>query len=409
MQFSQLVTSMKKYNKTDGELLVIMPFFMNYNILSKHLSLLKGQTCQSFDLIIVLNALSDERKVEEIVESSGCKFGIVLAKRKEDTGSAGGYFTGERYAIENGYDAVVIGDDDCLPIEKTLLEKAVAKWKGGALAVAAESMFVTDEQTIYTSRSIPFYGLIDISLLKTGGLHYLPMYIGADDWEFILRTMRGVGLVPIDSFVIHPARHSIFANFSRSLLYRINTMLLVVPNCIEEYLYGFAFICPIYLIFGSRAARDGALHILKSVIIHKFGKDALLKETAFDESPPKAFDRTISSSPSRKATDVIFYDYSQVRGGYGRIPAFAASVWGKTVLLDLVQNYSVLVSMMCAKETWIESARGTYLIARNPSTLARVVKIFLFTLVFPLFLVGAIASYFINWARKPDTRRYGLD
>lgn len=408
MRFSELVTFTKQYNKMGGGVLIIIPFYTNYDALSRHLYLLTRQTVQSFDLIIVLNAVSDEEKVMKLVEGSGCKFGVMLAKRKEDTGSAGGYFTGERYAIENGYRAIVIGDDDCLPVEPALLAKSIAAWRGGALATAPEVRFMMDNQPIYTSRAAVFYGLLDISLLKKNGLHYLPMYIGADDAEFSFRSIGGIRIFPVDSFVIHPARHSIFTDFNRSLLYRINLMLLVVPDLIEEYMYNFAGICPVYLIFGSRAARDGALHVLKSVILHRFGKEALPKETPSMESPPERFDVVISSSPSRKGRGALFYDYSQIRGGFNRLPAFAATVAGKVVLLDVVQNYSVLVSMALAKETWIASSGGTYLLARNPGIIRKIAKLCLFALVFPGFLFAGIVMYLISWARKPHTLGYGL-
>jgi len=392
--------------RKSGRVLIVLPFYLNYPSLFAHLELLSRQACRDFDLIIVANALSDEERILHFIDKAELGFGIILVKRKEDTGSAGGYFTGEKFALESGYGAIIHADDDCLPVDPSLIGNLVAKWEGGALAAGAECRFLHGGSEVYASKSTTYYGLVDCGRLRARGLHYVPMYIGADDLEFGYRVVHGLDVAWVDSHVTHPARHTIFADFNRSLLYRINAMLLVIPNRIEEYMYGFAGICPAYLIFGSSSARMGGAHLLRSVILHRFGKGALPELSVFEEPPPKSFDAIISSSREKKGA--VHYDYSQVRGGFGRLPAFAASVNGKVVLLDLVQNYSVLLSMMLAKETWIESGRGTYLLARNSGPVQKIVKLGVFAIAMPFFLGAGIATFFINWARKPDTRGYGV-
>ncbi len=399
-EYASLVTE----NRKGGAILLIMPFYTNYPMLFKHLDLLTKQTFTDFDVMIVANAISDVDKILDFIAKGKYPFGIVLSKRKEDTGSAGGYFTGEKYALEKGYSAVIIGDDDCLPMDDRLIEKMVSEWKGGALAAGPECRFLMDDNVVYTNRALPFYNLIDISLLKKGGLHYLPAYIGADDIDFTLRVAKGVKISQIDSYVMHPARHSIFANFERSLLYRVNQMLLTIPECFVDYMYDFVVICPIYLIFGSARAKAGAMHILKSVLAHRYGKEALLKDASYLEKAPEKYDIVVS--PLREGRGG--YDYSEVRGGFGKLPGFSRMVAGKIVLLDMINNYAVLASMMLAKETWIESAKGTYLIARNSGIAQDLDKICLFALVLPFFFIGGVLTYLLNCLRKPDTHRYGL-
>src|SRR5208283_4347411 len=198
--------SLIRENRKGGEVLLIMPFYTNYQALFKHLDSLTKQTFTAFDVVIVANAVSDEKKIVNFIANGKFPFGIVLAKRKEDTGSAGGYFTGEKYALEKSYRAVIIGDDDCLPMDDRLIEKMVSEWKGGALAAGPECRFLMGDTVVYTNRALPFYNLIDIGLLKRGGLHYLPAYIGADDIDFTLRIAKGVKISQIDSYVTHPAR-----------------------------------------------------------------------------------------------------------------------------------------------------------------------------------------------------------
>ena len=401
--FSEYAALIKEDRK-GGAILLIMPFYTNYPALFKHLDSLTKQTFTGFDVVIVANAVSDEKRINDFIAKGKFPFGIAVVKRKEDTGSAGGYFTGEKYALEKGYQAVIIGDDDCLPMDDRLIEKMVAQWKGGFLAAGPECRFLMEDKVVYTNRALPFYNLIDISLLKKGGLHYLPAYIGADDIDFTLRVGKGVKISQVDSYVTHPARHSIFANFERSLLYRINQMLLTVPECFVDYMYDFAIICPIYLIFGSARAKAGAAHILESVLAHRYGKEALPKDAEYHENAPEKYDITVS--PLKKGQGG--YDYSEVRGGFGKLPGFSSMVRGKIVLLDMINNYAVLASMMLAKETWIASSKGTYLIAKNPGIVQDIAKICLFVLVLPFFLIGGVLTYLLNCLRKPDTRRYGL-
>lgn len=403
LDYAEIVLERRKRD----DVLLVLPFYTNYQAMFSNLELLARQGCQDFDVIVVANAVSDEKKILEFVGKLGMRYGIVVAKRREDTGSAGGYFTGEKYALEKGYGAVVHVDDDCLPVSPDLLGKLIAKWKAGALAAGPECRFLLGSETIYSSKSTVFYGLVDCSLIGARGLHYVPMYIGADDLEFGYRVVHGERTEWVDSHVTHPARHSIFANFERSLLYRINTMLMVIPRRLDEYMYGFALVCPVYAIFGSERSRKGGLHMLRCVLAHRFGKDALPKEMAYAEKPPEKFGRIISSSRLRREKEAVHYDYSQIRGGFSRLPGFAASVFGKAVLLDLVQNFSVLASMMFARETWIESNRGIYCISRNGNPAAWALKMLAFAAAFPPMVGLGLLTFMINWARKPDTRGYG--
>ncbi len=98
--------------RKNSQVLIVMPFYDNYAAIAKHLELLSAQTTSDFDIVIVASVVSDEKKLREIIDGGNYKFGVALVKRKEDTGSAGGYFTGEKYALENGYRAILIGDDD---------------------------------------------------------------------------------------------------------------------------------------------------------------------------------------------------------------------------------------------------------------------------------------------------------
>jgi rhamnopyranosyl-N-acetylglucosaminyl-diphospho-decaprenol beta-1,3/1,4-galactofuranosyltransferase len=116
-ELSEVIISEKRYGRIGKDTLVIMPFYNSYDYLSRHIELLKRQTFKGFDLLIVLSSVSDGKKVDEILGTAAPDYGIIAVKRKDDTGSAGGFYAGQKYALEHGYQYMVITDDDCLPVD----------------------------------------------------------------------------------------------------------------------------------------------------------------------------------------------------------------------------------------------------------------------------------------------------
>lgn len=407
MRFADLVGFTKSYGEKKADLLIVIPFYKNYEALSEHLERLSRQTYGKFDVLIVLNSVSDENIVMEIVEKGKSDFSITLVKRKEDTGSSGGFFCGEKYVLENGYSSFILADDDCMPGEDRLVEKLLAEHDKGRNVPQPRIRYMLDGEFVFTGTCAHMYSLYDSALLKETGLHYYHLYIGADDSEFQSRVRRFRRLELIDSTVIHPARHSIFANFDRSLLYRTNDMLFFVPDRFLYYLYNFSFFIPCYLILGGRRTRSGGMVLLKNILMHRFGKDALkdLPEDQ-DRQVPERFDLHVVpyQSPEKNR---FFFDYSK-KNSINELVGFARAVARKRVLLSAIPNFAVLICALLAEETWVSHPKEKYLLTKNGSLLSHIVKMILFLLSLSVTLPLGILSFLISWIRRPKTLGFGL-
>ncbi|MEW6036203.1 MAG: glycosyltransferase family A protein [Candidatus Micrarchaeota archaeon] len=406
VRFDELARVLKRYGEGRHDGLIIMPSYKAYDYLFRHLELLQKQTFRDFDLLIMLSSESDEKKVSGFLDSMRPGFVVVLAKRNEDTGSAGGFFAGEKYALENGYKYVFLTDDDLLPLDADTIGRLVEERKKGAMLAYSSPHFVVDGERAFTGSGIHFYSLLDISLLKEAGLHFAPMYIGADDTELASRVLKLAGPVSTGCSVSHPGRHSIFADFERSILYRINDMLLIMPGHFVDYIYGSSVLLPAYLVFGSERARKAGFHLMKALIAHKFGKGAIPPKGGGDAAPgSEVYELVVTPLQSVKTGNVFRY-------GYGKGPAhmldLAGKALGKKVLLYPINNYAVILSMLLAKETWVSASRGEFLLAKSGNPLLHALRLAVFCFVFPAFLSFGLLSFAINWARKPDTWGYGI-
>ncbi|MFH0884745.1 MAG: glycosyltransferase family A protein [Candidatus Micrarchaeota archaeon] len=82
---------LKTYGKPRGSALVIIPMLSEYNLLHEHMQLLAGQTSDSFDVLLVLNRLTDSEKALQALEECALPACVIVGRRKEDTGSAGAF------------------------------------------------------------------------------------------------------------------------------------------------------------------------------------------------------------------------------------------------------------------------------------------------------------------------------
>lgn len=172
-------SGLKKARKST---LVIIPFYREYKSLEIHIRHLSHQSCKNFDALVVLNALSDEAKTAMAVKKGKPNFRVILAKRIEDTGSAGGFFTGQLFAIEKHYKSMILADTDCLPIHKDVILQLLESESAGY--ACASSMVARNGKPSMEPGKIPMYCLISRRVALRRGLYYAPIYLGGDDLEY---------------------------------------------------------------------------------------------------------------------------------------------------------------------------------------------------------------------------------
>lgn len=177
-------------------------------LLLRCLSALNVQTHRLSQIVIVDNASTDDT-VQEL-EKSGFldKPNARLLALTHNTGGAGGFSTGIKYAFEQGADYVWMMDDDALP-HVTALEEvmrhATPEHIYGSLAVNGEytawtTTLIAAQKDVHIKseipeiaevKSLPFLGfLTSKEIYQKIGLPNESYFIAADDTEYCMRAYK---------------------------------------------------------------------------------------------------------------------------------------------------------------------------------------------------------------------------
>ncbi|MFH1520292.1 MAG: hypothetical protein ABID61_01475 [Candidatus Micrarchaeota archaeon] len=404
MNVDNHISYKKEFIKKRANTLIITPIYLNYEFLSKHLELLSKQTIQNFDVILVLNVVTDEKRVMEVIDKQKPKYGIVMVKRNEDNGSSGGFFVGEVYALENNYSLVIYAEDDCLPEDANLISEIVDNSKKNDFGSAKVKLKVDDNTWLYGG-GLHMYSYVKTNVLRKTGLHYPPIYLGADDTEIGTKIVKIVGTPnQIKCEVSHPHSPPLFTNFKRSLLYRVNHILF--HQSFLNGLWNFVVLDIIYVIFGSRTVRKAGATIVSNVLAFRFGKEAL--ET-FDGDVglcknEEEFQNKITITAKNEG-----YLYNVKEKKFVELFRAAKYLIRKEILIYPAPHELVLLSMLLAKKTYIASKKGCWLMSDNSNLFLHLIKWVLFVGFLPMFILFGLVVLVINTFRKPKTWRYGLD
>ena len=406
MKFTELISSMRKFGKRSGETLLIIPIYQEYDWLSAHLDVLSGQTSQNFDVIVILNKATDEERTYRIIESKKCRFEIITGKRKEDTGSAGGFFTGQKYALENDYKQMIFVDIDCIPVDPDLVEKLVLNKNKKYVKPTA---MITDKGRVIkvmVGGPIPWYTLISADIVRNYGLYYLPLYYGAEDIEYASR----IKLKPhiIESRCQHPAPSiQSYKNMDKSLIYMVNGLTVAMDVGMLLIYLVTLFVClPAYLIFFPPYGRKAFSALMSCLMTHTYGKRASEKlvsgfRSYIKEQIPGDF-KHVEYASSISTDKKYYFIPFEVIGGTFR----------KNISIDHTRSgiLAVLVSIFAKKTYYKVDDKKFLLLSDNTNPLLHIVKFFLFAAVLPMFVILII--WFVipmNILLRPKTERYGLD
>lgn len=213
---------------------IIMPSFRGAEKLEKEITYLKQQTFQDFDLVIVYGPGDPFIKNRE-------NFSMVHIRRNDDYGSAGGFYTGERFVIEQGYEYVLLADDDCFPTDKTLIESILQILRKES-AVVFPTADVGDPNFI--RHLMGFYAAMRADTIRKAGLSWMPFHYYCEDLEWHKRLGGYSRDVVIPNTVVHQTRQIYF--FSDRAYYVIRNILLLEfmtsnNRVFFSYLYNYIF------------------------------------------------------------------------------------------------------------------------------------------------------------------------
>ncbi len=174
-------------------LAVIIPSYRDGAVLKAHLERLSKQTCRDFDVIAVYG--EGDRFIAAPQAS------VLHIRRRFDIGSAGAFYAGEKKAIAEGYEYLIMADDDCLPESPHLLESIVESLKDSHVAYPRVSYGGEAARNGW----IHHYAGMRREVLERVGFSYLPLYMGGEDVELECRIMAaGFRLSTVRALAAHP-------------------------------------------------------------------------------------------------------------------------------------------------------------------------------------------------------------
>jgi hypothetical protein len=408
MKFADLVSSVEVFGGKGSDTLIIMPAYQEYGFISGHLEALGRQTCRDFDLVIILNRVSDEKKVYGIIEKVNPGFRVIVAKRKEDTGSAGGFFTGQRYALENGYQQAIFADVDCMPVSSDLVETLLSN-KDREFVKPTVRMIENDvvTQTI-TESVIPYYALLSVGLMRRKGLYYMPLYYGAEDLEYNARL--GKKPYTIDRLCQHrPAAILSYKNMDKSMIYQVNGMAVARSMDLKSmliYLVTLVATLPAHMIFFPPYGRRASLKTLHCLLTHTYGKAA-------KERLVSGFRESVLEGAPEGFRHVEYTSAVSKDRQYWKMPfRIMMDTLRKNVAIDYCRSgFLAMAAAVFARKTVYRIDEGKYLtLSDNGGMPAHLLKAALFLAALPLSAAFVVLYVFpINLILGPDTRNYGLD
>lgn len=225
--------------------LVIFAVVVTYNrkeLLIQCLSALENQT-QTLSKIIIVDNASTDGTLQELYHSglleNPC---IQLLALEQNTGGAGGFSAGMKYAFEQGADYVWMMDDDAMPHLKALEElMKYATPQNIFASLAIQEQQISWEMTVKTGDiwqtthnpadilekmevySLPFLGfMIHREIVEKIGLPETTFFIAADDTEYCLRAKQAGYKLYLSgrSLIEHPkAQHQEYKILGKKINY----------------------------------------------------------------------------------------------------------------------------------------------------------------------------------------------
>ncbi len=194
---TDLIANIKDERKPGNKMALIIPTFENNDLLIRQLDKLKSQSFKGFDIIIVYGA--DDPFIKKPEWSS-----ILHLRQKSRQGSSGGYYAGQRCAMDQGYETVVLSDNDCLPVSDDLMRELARAIDDGAQAVIANQTH--GDPAFINQVGIPhYYGCFRRDVLIKTGLTYLPLFYGGEDIDLLERIRKqGIPIERVHARAFHP-------------------------------------------------------------------------------------------------------------------------------------------------------------------------------------------------------------
>ncbi|MFA5105522.1 MAG: hypothetical protein WC506_01040 [Candidatus Micrarchaeia archaeon] len=411
MDSRELFSSVLEVRKTGSKLLVVISSFKDCDLVIRHLGYLSKQSFTGFNALFVVGVPFDDARLKAHLLSANYPFGSIIAKENDRRGCSGAFFAGQKYALENGYDYVVMADDDCFPVDPKLVEELYANRQ--SKYVAPTTVFVEDGYRKKGFQAGPTqYSLYSVEVFKRFGLYYLPLFQGADDGEYMERVK--IAPLHIKNNTEHPyiAGKRLFRLFDRSWLFMMQAAIILKEP--KGTLYTIVQMCcylAISLFFLPDYGRKLFVMLNRLLLSYSYGKAAFGKiatgyEKWFFEKP------SIAAKPETiDDSDPAYID----RGALAKLAASLGYSIGKfrrdLVVVNTYSFMKVFFLAVFARTAYFRVEEGKYLlVADNRNAIVHAAKL----AAFPFFLVAYTLAFLaifvpVKMLKQPKTLGYGLD
>lgn len=411
MRYSELVSYTKEIRIRKADLLVVISSFNGYGLVERHLELLSRQTYQEFNVLLVLGVPFEDAKLVQWLEKRKFPFGVIIAKENERRGCSGGFFTGQKYALEKDYRYVIMADDDCMPVDRELLGELWRNRK--ALYVVPTTVFVEGSYRKKGFAAGPTqYSLYSTDIFRRYGLYYLPLFHGADDGEYMERVREAPVRLPNRTEHPYISGMRLFSMFDRQWLFLLQA--LIIMRSWRMTLYNIAqlsFMAAVSLCFLPPYGRRVFANANRLLLTHTYGKKAGdMMRTGFETWITAAKEKDFSGFKKIDEREAGYID----RPGFSKLKSIAEgslALWRRDVLVE--NTYSFLRAFflaIAARRLFVRMGAGKYLcFADNSSPLLHAAKLLLFVPALALQLALCALFLPLKVALQPRTLGYGLD
>ena len=410
MDFQSLVSSVHKFGAIKTDLLIVIPCYSAYEDLKQHLAYLSRQTYQDFNVLVVLGCNFDEKMLCGWLSGQEFKYGVIVCKRKDDNGSAGGFFTGQKFALEQGYPFIILSEDDCMPVDEKVVENLHKNRSSGYV-----SPFINYISDGFVKKGFPagahHYILYADWIFTKYGLYYLPLHHGSEDVEFTQRVAEPKKM--IGNFVQHPYKLGgtvLFASFDRSWFFLLHAILFTKPlRATLSNLQQFVLLTAISLFFLPTYGRKVFISMNRLVLSFTYGKPA---QAQIDSGIGGFFKENVDFSGFEAVEDTD-NAYSDLPGG-SKITSIlleAAGKWRRQIRIEKTYSFTkIFLFAALARKVYVSAGRGKYVLASDNSSLAaHIAKLFMFALFLPIYAAAALLIHLpLTVLRRPRTLGYGV-
>ncbi|MCX6774161.1 MAG: glycosyltransferase family A protein [Candidatus Micrarchaeota archaeon] len=413
MKYPELISYEKKYGECKNDLLIIIPCFINYDLLVRHLGYLSRQTFRKFDVILVLGPDFNDSKLFDFLKSNKFDFGVIVVKEKESNGVSGSFFIGQKYGYDKGYGYIIHADDDCMPVDPGVVGALYSRREIGCVYSTKHIIFETNV-SISTNFCLNHYALFSRDIFEKYGFYYFPLYYGGEDNEFFER-IRNEKHVTVPNFVEHPysfAGSMILKNPTKMWIYMLADLIILKLD-ISRFI-GILYFCmmsSLSLFFMPIGKRIFAT--MNSLLIScKFGKEAFLsiedavKGTIFLQK------KDLPEGLGAINWENILHVKKGMKDKIFSISSEALSFFRNDVLV--VNSLSQLkIFMLCAlcRTVYLRVDDDRHIMmASNRNSILHILKIILFPVFFISYcLIFMLLFVPLKILKQPKTRGYGLD